>query len=74
MRFVDVLTVRDPAKARVIVAALRAHGFHPLDTGTDGIPGLPGVTGLNGIAIRVPEDEAEDAGILAEAIKSDMGA
>jgi hypothetical protein len=74
MRFVDVLTLRDPSRARVIVAALRAHGFHPLDTGTDGIPGLPGVTGLNGIAIRVPEHEAEDAKILADAINGDMGA
>ncbi|MEX0627262.1 MAG: hypothetical protein WD230_01375 [Cucumibacter sp.] len=73
MRFVTVLTLRDAGKARVIVAALRAHGFHPLEGTQNGAPGLPGVIGLNGIEIKVPADEAEDAAILAGALSRDMG-
>jgi len=72
MSFVTVLRARDADKARVIVAALRAHGFHPLEGGEDGIPGMPGVTGFAGFAVRVPEAEAEDAGVLAEALYRDM--
>lgn len=72
MEFVSVLTVRSADKARVIVAALKAHGFHPLDGGTDGLPGMPGVTGLGGIDIKVPENEAEDARVLAEALRGDL--
>lgn len=72
MEYTEILASRDANKVRVIAAALRAHGFHPLEGGEDGIPGMPGVIGPNGIAIRVPADEAEDARILAEALASEM--
>ena len=34
--------VSTPALARVLIAALQAHGFHPLEGGQNGLPGLPG--------------------------------
>lgn len=72
MEYTEILTSRDSNKVRVITAALRAHGFHPLEGDEDGIPGMPGVTGLYGIAIRVPVAEAEDARALAEALANEM--
>jgi hypothetical protein len=72
MEFTEILISRDANKVRVITAALKAHGFHPLEGDEDGIPGLPGVTGLYGISIRVPAEEAADARVLAEALDSEM--
>ena len=63
--------VDDPAMARVLIAALGAHGFHPLE-GSDGLPGLPGVIGPRGIPISVRQEEAADAQILAEALIREM--
>ena len=64
--------VPDPTLARVLIAALQAHGFHP-DEGGDG--GLPGVTDPffgQGVPIRVPEEEAADARLLAADLLKDM--
>jgi len=69
MAFETILHVRDVSTARVLVAALKAHGFHPLEGG-DG--GLPGVTGPKGTAISVPEEEARDAAILAGDLLREM--
>lgn len=64
--------VSDPALARVLIAALKAHGFHPLESGENGLPGLPGVVGPKGIAIQVPDEEAREGKILAEDLLRDM--
>jgi hypothetical protein len=67
-----IARVPDPTLARVLIAALKAHGFHP-DEGGDG--GLPGVTDPffgQGLPIRVPEEEARDARLLAEDLLKDM--
>jgi hypothetical protein len=66
-----IAEIADPSRARVLIAALRAHGFNPED-GADGLPGLPGVYGARGVAIRVPEAEAADARLLAEALLAEM--
>ncbi len=58
--------------ARVLITALKAHGFHPREGGDSGLPGLPGVYGPKGIPIEVPEDEAEDGRLLAGALLGDM--
>ena len=58
--------------ARVLITALKAHGFHPREGGDSGLPGLPGVYGPKGIPIEVPEDEADDARLLAGALLRDM--
>ena len=58
--------------ARVLVTALKAHGFHPKEGGDSGLPGLPGVYAPRGISIEVPQDEADDARVLAEALVKDM--
>lgn len=58
--------------ARVLIAALQAHGFHPKQGGETGLPGLPGVYGPKGIAIELPEDEAGDGKLLAEALVAEM--
>lgn len=69
---VPILDVEDLSVARVLITALKAHGFHPLEDAT-GLPGMPGVTGVKGtISILVPEDEKPDAEILANALLSDM--
>ena len=66
--------VSDPSLARVLIAALQAHGFHPEEGGQNGLPGLPGVVAPKGIPIRVPEEEARDGKILAEDLLKQMTA
>jgi hypothetical protein len=69
----EIITyVSDPALARVLIAALQAHGFHPLESGENGLPGLPGVVAPRGIPIRVPDEEAVEGKILAEDLLKDM--
>lgn len=70
--FETISEVADPAIARVMITALKAHGFHPLEGGGDGLPGLPGVFSPRGIAIAVPEEEAADARILAADLLAEM--
>jgi len=67
-----VANVEDPAVARVLVLALKAHGFHPREGTDSGLPGMPGVFGPKGIPIELPEDEASDGRILAAALLKDM--
>ena len=70
--FETVATVEDPAIARVLIAALKAHGFHPREGAEHGLPGLSGVYGPKGIPIELPEDEAADGKLLAEVLVKDM--
>jgi hypothetical protein len=56
----------------VLIAALKAHGFSPLDSGEAGLPGVTDVFFGKGIPIRVPEEEACDARILAEDLLRQM--
>lgn len=67
-----IIKVEDVAYARVLIPALKGHGFHPIE-GTDiGLSGMGGMAGPGGISIQVPEEEAEDAKILAEALLLDI--
>ena len=70
--FETIAEVADPSAARVLIAALKAHGFHPLEGGENGLPGLPGIFGPKGVAISVPEEEAENAKLLAESLLAEM--
>jgi hypothetical protein len=71
--FETIAELDDFSEARVLATALRAHGFHPLGGGEDGLPGLPGIRSLRGlIAIQVPENEAGDARLLANSLLADM--
>ena len=70
--FETIAEVADPSAARVLILALKAHGFHPLEGGESGLPGLPGVFGPRGVAIQVPEEEAADARLLAESLLAEM--
>lgn len=70
--FETIAETNDPAVARVLITALKAHGFHPLEGGDNGLPGMPGVYGPKGIPVQVPEDEVRDARALAEALLKDM--
>lgn len=72
--FVTIARVVDPSAARVLILALKAHGFHPMEGGDSGLPGLPGVFGPKGVPIDVPEAEEADARVLAEALIADMAA
>ncbi len=69
-----VAEVEDPSVARVLIAALKAHGFHPKEGGESGLPGLPGVYSPKGIAIELPEAEAGDARVLADVLIREMQA
>lgn len=71
----DLVTIADVEEISVAIAlnaALRAYGFHPGEGTERGLPGLPGVIGPKGIPITVPEDEAEDARLLAEDLLKEM--
>ena len=69
----EIITyVSDPALARVLIVALQAHGFHPHESGENGLPGLPGVVAPRGIPIRVPDEEAIEGKLLAEDLLKDM--
>ena len=72
--FETIVNHRDASVLRVIVVALEAHGFHPLEDGLDGLPGMPGIVSPGGAGIRVPGVEAEDARMLAEALLKQMRA
>lgn len=67
-----IADVTDPSVARVLILALKAHGFHPLEGGENGLPGIPGVYGPRGVAVQVPEEEVRDARVLAESLLKEM--
>ncbi len=67
-----IAEVADASVARVLVAALRGYGFHPLARDDAGPFGLPGFTTFRGLPIEVPEQEATDARALATALLADM--
>jgi len=67
--FETILTHHDADILRIIVVALKAHGFHPNEGGSSGLPGL---TTPNGAGISVPIFEAEDAKLLAETLLAEM--
>lgn len=67
-----IAQVEDPSMARVLIAALKAHGFHPLEIGDGGLPGLTGLFGKPGTPIQVPDDEAGDARVLANDLLREM--
>lgn len=72
MKIKTIIKVDDVAQARILIPALKGHGFHPIE-GTDiGVSGMGGMSGPGGISIQVPEDEAEDAQLLAEALLADI--
>jgi len=71
--FEVIAEVEDISIARVLVTALKAHGFNPPDGSETGLPGMPGVTGIKGTySIIVPEDEAADARLLANSLIAEM--
>ncbi len=72
MEYRTVAHIEEPSVARVLIAALKAHGFHPLEGPEHGLPGLAGVYGPKGIPIELPADEAADGQLLAEALVADM--
>jgi len=67
-----IAEIEDPSVARVLIAALKAHGFHPVEGGEHGLPGLAGVYGPKGIPIELPEAEAVDGKLLADALIAEM--
>ncbi|WP_240230328.1 hypothetical protein [Devosia lacusdianchii] len=74
MTYQIIAHVENPSTARVLVVALRAHGFHPLEQGEGGLPGVPNLFGPDGVPVQVPEEEAEDATVLARELLKEMTA
>jgi len=72
MAFETIAQVEDLSQARVLVVALRAHGFHPLESGEGGLPGVRGLFGPRGVPVQVPEEEARDATLLARELLKEM--
>ena len=73
MRFAPVAQVKNQSQARILLVALRAHGFHPLEPREGGLPGVPNLFGPEGFILEVPEEEAADAMLLAGELLKDMG-
>jgi hypothetical protein len=69
-----VAEVDDLSVARVLVTALRAHGFNPMEPGDGGLPGVRGWFNGKLVAVLVPEEEATDARVLADALLKEMQA
>lgn len=67
-----IARVPDPALARSLIAALRAYGFNPVDDLEGGLPGITDPFFGKGIPIRVPDEEVEDARLLAEDLLKQM--
>ena len=74
MSYTTIAQVEDLSAARVLVVALKAHGFHPLEGGYGGLPGVRGLFGAKGVPVQVPEDEAADATELARDLLKQMQA
>ncbi|WP_375599853.1 hypothetical protein [Devosia sp. Naph2] len=72
MRFAPIIQVKDQSVARVLIVALRAHGFHPMEPREGGLPGVPNLFGPEGFVVEVPEEEVSDATILAQDLLKDM--
>lgn len=72
MKFAPIIQVKNQSVARVLIVALRAHGFHPLEPREGGLPGVPNLFGPEGFVVEVPEDEVGDATALAEDLLRDM--
>ncbi|WDR01662.1 hypothetical protein PSQ19_12995 [Devosia algicola] len=70
--FEIIAQVEDPSMARVLITALRAHGFHPLESGDGGLPGVGAAFGKGGVPIQVPEEEVRDARTLADDLLREM--
>lgn len=67
-----IVHVEREAVARLLVAALEAHGFSPRAIADGGLPGLGTGKTEKGIPIMVPGEEAADAEPLARALLADM--
>ncbi|RDE09613.1 hypothetical protein [Pelagibacterium lacus] len=67
-----IVYVERESVARLMVAALKAHGFSPRDIADGGLPGIGSGLTDRGLAIAVPVAEATDARPLAEALLHDM--
>tara|TARA_R110002020_G_scaffold129215_1_gene289481 strand:- start:84 stop:317 length:234 start_codon:yes stop_codon:yes gene_type:complete len=72
MSYQTIVNVDNPSTARVLVVALRAHGFHPLEHGEGGLPGVGNIFGKGGVPVQVPEEEVEDATLLAVELLKEM--
>lgn len=73
MKFQPIAQVKDQSQARILLVALRAHGFHPLEPREGGLPGMANLFGAEGFILEVPEEEAADAELLAGDLLKDMG-
>lgn len=72
MKFAPIIQVKDQSMARVLIVALKAHGFHPLEPREGGLPGVPNLFGPEGFIVEVPEEEVADASVLAQDLLKDM--
>ncbi len=55
-----------------LITALEGAGVPSAGGVESGLPGLPGVYGPKGIPIELPEEEAADGKMLAEALVKEM--
>ena len=72
MAYKIIAEVESADVARVLIAALRAHGFNPLEPGDGGLPGVRSLFASGGIPVQVPEEEVGDARLLAAELVRDM--
>ena len=66
------LKVETEVVARNLIGALKAYGFHPMESGDGGFPGARGLISSEGIPIALPEEELADGKLLAESLLKEM--
>lgn len=72
MAYQIIARAKNTSMALALEVALRAYGFHPLEQGEGGLPGVPNLFGSDGVPVQVPEEEAADATVLADALLKEM--
>lgn len=72
MGLATIAKIDDLGEARLLIVALKSHGFHPIEGDEVGLAGFAGAIAPNGVPIMVPKGEAEDAQLLLDSLREDF--
>ncbi|MCF4100006.1 hypothetical protein [Maritalea mediterranea] len=72
MGLTTIAKIDDLGEARLLILALKSHGFHPIEGDEVGLAGFAGAIGPSGVPIMVPGGEAEDAKLLLDSLREDF--
>jgi len=72
MSLTTIAKIDDLGEARLLILALKSHGFHPIEGNEVGLAGFAGAIGPTGVPIMLPSGEAEDAKLLLDSLREDF--